>query len=78
MNHVVSSEALYMRSHKREPLLIQTVVIALLLGISTVTSARFLGTNAVTLGYFIFGGIASIIWGTRTFIAKRREWYVPM
>jgi hypothetical protein len=75
MNHVVSSEALYMRSHKREPLLIQTVVIALVLSISTVTSARFWGTNAVTLGYFIFGGILSIIWGTRTFIAKRREWY---
>lgn len=74
MNHVVSCEALYMRSHKQEPLLMQTVVIAILLSVSTVTSARFWGTNTVTLGYFILGGVLSLIWGTRTFIAKRQEW----
>ena len=75
MNHVLFSEALYMRAHKREPLLVQATVVAILLGISTVTLARFYGANAVTIGYFVFGGLLSIAWGTYVFVTKRREWY---
>jgi hypothetical protein len=75
MNHIVSSEALYMRAHKREPLLVQTVVVAIVLSAFTIVSARYWGTNEVTLGYFMFGGLLSLAWGTSIFIAKRREWY---
>lgn len=75
MNHVLFSEALYMRAHKREPLIVQATVVAILLGISTVTLARFYGANAVAVGYFLFGGILSLAWGTCVFVNKRKQWY---
>ncbi len=75
LNHVFFSEALYLRAHKREPLLVQAVVIAVLMAISTYISARFWGANGISVGYFLFGGLLAVAWGTRTFLEKRREWY---
>jgi hypothetical protein len=75
LNHIFFSEALYLRAHKREPLLLQAVVIAVLMAISTYVSARFWGAGGIAIGYFLFGGILAAGWGTRTFLDKRREWY---
>lgn len=75
MNHVVSCEALYMRAHKREPLLLQAIVVAIVVSTCTVYVARVWGTNGVTVGYFLFGGVLSIVWGTSIFMTKRRQWY---
>lgn len=75
MNHVVSGEALYMRTHKREPLLLQAAVIAIVLSASTVLLARVWGANGVAVGYFLLGGVLSITWGSYIFVTKRREWY---
>jgi hypothetical protein len=75
MNHVLSCEALYMRAHKREPLIFQAAVVAVLCGVTTVILGRVFGVDAVTIGYFVFGGIVSLTWGTYVFRAKRREWY---
>lgn len=75
MNHVVTCEALYMRAHKREPLLVQAVVVAIFLSTCTLYLARVWGANGVTVGYFLFGGALSFAWGTYIFVSKRREWY---
>jgi len=75
MNHVLSSEALYLRAHKKEPFLPQAVVVALVLAVTTPILAKIGGANGVTLGYFLFGGLLSLTWGTSIFIASRREWY---
>lgn len=75
LNHVVSSEALYLRAHKREPLVLQTVVVAVILSFFTVLSTRMWGVGGVVIGYFLFGGVLSFIWATFTFIGKRREWH---
>jgi hypothetical protein len=75
MNHVLFSEALYMRSHKREPLLVQSVVVAILLGMSTVILGRIYGANAVAVGYFLIGGVLSLAWGTLVFVTQRERWY---
>jgi hypothetical protein len=75
LNHIFFSEALYLRAHKREPLLVQAVVIAILMAISTYVSARFWGASGIAVGYFLFGGVLAVGWGTRTFLDKRREWY---
>lgn len=75
MSHVRFSEALYMRAHKREPLLVQSTVVAACLGISTIAFAHYYNASAVVVGYFILAGVVSIIWGTSIFVAKRREWY---
>lgn len=75
MNHVVASEALYLRSFKREPFLWQSVAVAVLLGSATVLLGKFWGAGAVTVGYFIVGGLVSLASGTYIFNAKRREWH---
>ncbi len=75
MNHVLASQALYLRSHKREPFLWQSVAVAILLGCTTVLSGKFFGVGAVTVGYFVIGGLLSLASGTYIFAAKRREWH---
>jgi hypothetical protein len=75
MNHVVQSEALYLRSHKREPLLVQGIVVAIVIATSTIVLARLQGASAVAVGYFLFGGVLNLAWATYIFVTKRQEWY---
>lgn len=75
MNHVVFSEALYLRAHKREPFLIQAIIVSILLGGTTFLLGKFSGVNAVTVGYFAIGGVFGLASGTYIFIAKRRDWH---
>jgi len=75
MNHIISSEALYLRSHKREPFLWQSVGVAVLLGGTTLFLGKFYGVGAVTVGYFSIGGLVSLVSGTYIFAAKRRQWH---
>jgi hypothetical protein len=75
MNHIVFSEALYLRAHKREPFLVQTVVTAIILGCTTFLLGKFSGANAVTVGYFAIGIILGFPSATYIFIRKRREWH---
>jgi len=75
MNHIVTSEALYLRAHKREPFLGLSVTIAVLLGSATFLLGRYSGANAVVVGYFCIGGVISSLAGSFIFVAKRREWH---
>lgn len=75
MNHIVFSEALYLRAHKREPFLIQAVMVAILLGCTTLILGKYWGANAVTVGYFMIGGVFGLASGTYIFFSKRREWH---
>ena len=75
MNHVVFSEALYLRAHKQEPFFVQAVMVAILLGSATFLLGRFLGVNAVTVGYFLIGGVFGLTSGTYIFVRKRRAWH---
>ena len=74
-NHILSSETLYMRAHKREPMIVQTVGVAIMLGIATPLLAKFSGANAVAVGYFAISGVVGLAWGTYIFVTLRREWY---
>jgi len=74
-NHVVFSEALYLRAHKREPFLVQALVVAIVLTISSLFLGRIWGANGVTVGYFVIAGLFGLPWGTYIFVTKRHEWY---
>lgn len=75
MNHIVFSEALYLRAHKREPFLGQTIVAAILLSFSTFLLGKYWGANAVTVGYFAICALFGLPSATYIFITKRREWH---
>lgn len=73
--HIVFSEALYLRAHKREPFLIHAIVNAILVGTSTVVLGRSTGANGVIVAYFLGSGVFGLAFGTYIFVRKRREWH---
>jgi hypothetical protein len=74
-NHIVFSEALYLRAHKREPFLAVSIAVGVLTACSTLLLGKFWGATGVTLGYFCTGGIFALGFGTYIFITKRRQWH---
>lgn len=73
-SHVVQSEAIYLRAHKCEPFLIQSVVIAVCTAASVVWFARTSGALGVSLAYFVVLGVAGVISATAIFRTKRSQW----
>jgi O-antigen/teichoic acid export membrane protein len=73
-SHVVQSEAIYLRAHKCEPFLVQSLVIALCTGASVVVFAKVSGALGVSLAYFVVLGVAGVISATAIFKSKRSEW----
>jgi len=73
-SHVVQCEALYLRAHKCEPFLLQSVLLAALVSTSAFVLARTYGANGVVSGYFVCMGVISLASGTIIFRKKRRAW----
>jgi hypothetical protein len=77
LNHIVFSEAIYLRAHKREPFLPVSITVGILTACSTVVLAKFWGASGVTVGYFCTSGIVGLVLATHIFITKRVEWHKP-
>lgn len=75
LNHIVFAEAVYLRAHKKEPFLIQSILVGILTGSSTIITGRLWGATGVTIGYFLTSGIFGVTLATSIFIARRREWH---
>jgi hypothetical protein len=73
-SHVVQSEAIYLRAHKCEPFLVQSVVIALCTAASVVVFAKTSGALGVSIAYFLVLGVAGVISATAIFRSKRSQW----
>ena len=73
-SHVVQSEAIYLRAHKCEPFLVQSIVIALCTACCVVVFAKTSGALGVSLAYFVVLGLAGVISATAIFKTKRRQW----
>lgn len=73
-SHVVQSEAIYLRAHKCEPFLIQSIVIALCTAGSVVVFAKTSGALGVSIAYFAVLGVAGVISATLIFRTKRSQW----
>jgi hypothetical protein len=74
-NHFVFSEAIYLRAHKREPFLVQSILVGILTMCSTLFMGKFFGASGVTLGYFCISGLFGLTLGTYIFITKRKQWH---
>ncbi|MGA2675139.1 MAG: hypothetical protein ABSE99_18130 [Terracidiphilus sp.] len=75
LGHIVNSEAVYLRAHKREPFLVLAVLLATLTGLSTLLTGRLWGAAGVVIGYFFSGGVFYVVGGTYIFIKLRRLWH---
>jgi hypothetical protein len=74
MNVLISSEAIYLRAHKKEPFLILSVLSGLVLSGAAALIVRRVGIRGVALVYFIVG-IAFAVYGTIELLRRRRQWH---
>lgn len=72
-NHLSASWATYLRCHKKEPMLIQSIIIGILSAISTFVFGNKFGISGLTFGYLIVSFI-SLIWAYFIFMKKKIEW----
>jgi hypothetical protein len=62
-----------MRCHKKEPMLVQSVVMGILCSISTIFIGKYFGLIGITLGYLALN-IIGFFWTYNIFINKRKQW----
>ncbi|WP_343567422.1 hypothetical protein [Sphingobacterium sp.] len=74
INHIVNSLATYLRCHKKEPMLFQSIGIGILCAGSTVLMGKRFGVNGIALGYCIIT-VISLMWTISIFLSKRKEWH---
>jgi O-antigen/teichoic acid export membrane protein len=74
LNHFVGSWATYLRCHKKEPFLINSVVGGILCLLSTVLLGKYFGLIGVTTGYCLIT-ISTFPWAYYIFATKKKEWH---
>jgi O-antigen/teichoic acid export membrane protein len=74
LNHFIVSWATYLRCHKKEPMLIQSIVMGVFCSISTIGLGHYFGVIGITSGYMLLT-IFAFIWSRFTFINKKKEWH---
>lgn len=75
LNHIISALATYLRCHKKEPLLIQSVVIGILCTLSLFILSKTNGLFGVTSGYLLIT-ISAIFWTYSTFRINQKKWHI--
>ena len=71
----IGSWATYLRCHKKEPFLINSIVVGLLCCFSTLFIGGKLGLYGIIVGYFIIRCFISLPWSYSIFKHKRKEWH---
>ena len=75
LTHVVVSEAIYLRSHKREPFMWLTLIGTPIMATSQYFSAKYWGVSGVVITYLLTYFLVSFIPATTLFLRKRRLWH---
>ena len=74
LNQLVASWATYLRCHKKEPFLINSLVGGILCSLSTVLLGKYFGVIGITTGYCLI--IVSMFpWAYYIFKTKKLEWH---
>lgn len=76
LNNIINIWATYLRCHKKEPFLIQSVIIGLICSISTFLTAKFIGVNGVVIAYTSIILLISTPLSYYIFNKKRKEYHV--
>ncbi len=74
LNQLVASWATYLRCHKKEPYLLNSIVGGILCTLSTLILGNYYGVIGITLGYMLLN-ILMLPWSYQIFIKKRNEWH---
>ncbi len=74
-NIFVFSWATYLRCHKKEPFLVQSIVMGVLCCCSTILFGKMFGVDGVTIGYAVLSMFVSLPWSFCIFKSRKREWH---
>lgn len=74
INQFVAAWATYLRCHKQEPFLINSIVAGILCCLSTVLLGKYFGVLGITGGYCLITFLLSF-WGYWIFKNKKNEWH---
>lgn len=74
LQQFVASWATYLRCHKQEPFLVNSIVAGVLCMLSTLFFGKFFGLYGVTIGYCAIQ-IALFPWGYYIYKTKKNEWH---
>jgi O-antigen/teichoic acid export membrane protein len=74
LNQLVASWATYLRCHKKEPYLINSIIGGILCTLSTLILGNYYGVKGITFGYMLIN-ILMLPWSYHIFIKKRNEWH---
>jgi O-antigen/teichoic acid export membrane protein len=75
VNQLIFSWATYLRCHKQEPYLINSIVGGLLTAISTLLFGKYFGYKGIVIGYFALTVFLGLPWAYKTYLSKKHEWY---
>lgn len=78
VNHVVFSESIYLRAHKREPFMWMSVASGLLTAISAYFFGKYYGALGMSAAGFAISLMVGMGFGTYLFMKARREWHVKV
>lgn len=74
INQFISSWAIYLRCHKEEPFLVNSIIGGILCCLSTVLLGKFFGVIGITSGYCLITFFL-VFWGYWIFKTKKQEWH---
>lgn len=75
INIAVFAEALYLRAHKQEKFLLNSVLTAIFTASSAYILGKLYGAQGMVIGYLAVAALVSLSMGTFTFIKYRRIWH---
>ena len=74
-NQFVFAWAAYLRAHKKEPFLINSIVLGILIAISVFVTANLFGVTGVVISYLALTLFLGVPWAYYIFQSKKREWH---
>lgn len=75
LNQFIGAWATYLRCHKQEPFLVNSVVVGALCCLSTFFLGKEFGLYGITIGYCSIMAIVSFPWAYMIFVNKRKKWH---
>lgn len=75
INQLIFAFATYLRCHKKEPMLIQSITMGLLVCLSTFVLGKKFGLIGITVSYVLLTCMISLPWTVYLFFTKKKEWH---
>lgn len=74
VNQYIGSVAIYLRCHKKEPFLYNSITCAVLNVLSAITLGNIFGVNGITTGYCVIT-LLLLPWGNYLYTSNKKSWH---